>query len=165
MRYSKNRRSPRFWNFRCRRKGSAESKASHTKRLGGKGKHRIPVSCQYREWGNDPQPACCDTVYQDLRPACGTLLQSRSHVGGKRRSKTGQPQAETLPGAVFTNRGWCHWRSLENQTPKWRNGGWVKNILCFLFYGDAQAPSFFAFFSVHRSILRVVLKFGNVLLA
>lgn len=45
---------------------------------------------------------------------------------------------------------------------------WVhinKNILCFLFYGDAQAPSFFALFSVQRSILRVVLAFGNVLLA
>jgi len=40
-----------------------------------------------------------------------------------------------------------------------------KNILCFLFYGDAQAPSFFALFSVQRSILRVVLAFGNVLLA
>ena len=39
-----------------------------------------------------------------------------------------------------------------------------KNILCFLFYGDAQAPSFFALFSVQRSILRVVLAFGNVLL-
>ena len=72
------------------------------------GINRITVSCQYRERGDDPQPTRRDTAYQDLRPARGTLLQSRSHAGGNRGSETCQPQAETLPRAVSTNRGGCH---------------------------------------------------------
>lgn len=99
---------PGFETFGADVKTARKAKHLTRKRLSGKGKYRIPVSCQYRERGDDPQPSRCDTAYQDLRPARGTLLQSRSHAGGKRRSETCQPQAETLPGAVSTNRGGCH---------------------------------------------------------
>lgn len=82
---------PGFETFGADVKTARKAKHLTRKDLAEKVNIESPVSCQYRERGDDPQPSRCDTAYHDLRPARG-ITTSIPEVSG-RKAKIGNVSA------------------------------------------------------------------------